>query len=140
MEFARTTNSRIISDQPEKEIESNTVKKIQDILEISDYMQTIENEIEFLRNKHGVNEDDDDELFEEITENYGKMKDNLETQNTFENPEDIIDWLSATLYDCYTYELEKCLTAPLNDWLMNEKLLGKATIRGKIFFPISTFS
>ena len=140
MEFARTTNSRIISDQPEKEIESNTVKKIQDILEISDYMQTIENEIEFLRNKHGVNEDDDDELFEEITENYGKMKDNLETQNTFENPDDIIDWLSATLYDCYTYELEKCLTAPLNDWLMNEKLLGKATIRGKIFFPISTFS
>ena len=134
MEFARTTNSRIISEQPEKEIESNTVKKIQDILEISDYMQTIENEIEFLRNKHGVNEEDDDELFEEITENYGKMKDNLETQNTFENPEDIIDWLSATLYDCYTYELEKCLTAPLNDWLMNEKLLGKATIRGRIFF------
>ena len=97
-------------------------------------MQTIENEIEVLRNKHGVNEEDDDELFEEIIENYGKMKDNLETQNTFENPEDIIDWLSATLYDCYTYELEKCLTAPLNDWLMNEKLLGKATIRGRIFF------
>ena len=134
MEFARTTNSRIISDQLEKEIESNTVKKIQDILEISDYMQTIENEIEFLRNKHGVNEEDNDELFEEITENYGKMKHNLETQNTFENPDDIIDWLSATLYDCYTYELEKCLTAPLNDWLMNEKLLGKATIRGTIFF------
>ena len=134
MEFARTTNSRIISDQLEKEIESNTVKKIQDILEISDYMQTIENEIEFLRNKHGVNEEDNDELFEEITENYGKMKDNLETQNTFENPDNIIDWLSATLYDCYTYELEKCLTAPLNDWLMNEKLLGKATIRGTIFF------
>ena len=41
---------------------------------------------------------------------------------------------NISLYDCYTYELEKCLTAPLNDWLMNEKLLGKATIRGRIFF------
>ena len=129
-------NSRIFTEQqqPEKEIESNTIKKIQDILEISDYMQNIETEIEFLRNKHGLTEDDD-ELFEEITKNYVKIKVNLEMlNNTIENPDDIIDLLSATLYDCYSYELDKCLTAPLNDWLMNEKLLKEATIRGKFFF------
>ena len=57
---------------------------------------------------------------------------------TIENPDDIIDLLSATLYDCYSYELDKCLTAPLNDWLMNEKLLKEATIRGKFFFQVLT--
>ena len=68
-------------------------------------------------------------------EDYEEIKKSVLESTLFETNGEIYEskeLLLELLHDCYSYELKKCESTSLNDWLDNESLLTTAITSGML--------
>ena len=143
----KTSNQDLIEE--ETIIKNKTIQLLQKWLEIVDYFQKIDTELKLLETKYSLRKnEEDDEQFENMYEDYEEIKKNVLESTLFETNGNIYEskeLLLKLLHDCYSYELKKCESTSLNDWLDNESLLTTAITSGmlrkirigRLFFGIS---
>ena len=116
----------------ETTLKNKTMQILQHFLESRQYISKIDHELKNIQEKYSLLAMDEnriiDEHLEHIIENYAETKNEImhlldkvepNGDKIYQSKEKFV----KILHQCYSYELQKCQTAPLNDWLESEHLL-----------------